>query len=125
MAGSAGTIRAGSPATAAAALRGAENADGRLHFGIVQHVVGRRERRDAVQGEMHLQVAARCDPGERLADIGRQRVRPSADRDVGDRRDDNGRDHVEPFSTWDTGDPAIGDQNRPPYFATAVALRAR
>ena len=59
MAGSAGTIRAGSPATAAAALRGAENADGRLHFGIVQHVVGRRERRDAVQGEMHLQVAAR------------------------------------------------------------------
>ena len=54
------------------------------------------------------------DPGERLADIGRQRVRvhQAGDRDVGgDCRDDNGRDQCRAILHTDTGDPAIGDQN--------------
>ena len=53
-------------------LGSAENADGRLYFGIVQYVVGRRERAYVVQGEMHLQIAAAVvDPGEPLAYVGR------------------------------------------------------
>ena len=67
-------------------FRSAENADGRLHFGILQHVVGRRERGHVVQGEMYLQVAgAVVDPGESLAYLGQQRIRihQTGDRDVG------------------------------------------
>src|SRR4051812_11426401 len=53
----------------------AENADGRLHPGIIEHVVRRNEGRHAVEGEVHLQIAAAMiDAREALADLGRQRA---------------------------------------------------
>ena len=44
--------------------------------GIVEQLVGRGELRDAVEREVHLQVAAAVvDAGEPLADVGGHRVR--------------------------------------------------
>src|SRR4051812_42379175 len=93
----------------------AENADVRLHFGIVEHFVGLRELRYTVQREVHLQVAAAVvGPREALADVGGHRVRidKAVDREV--RRNagyDNRRGDRLAALEADSGGAAIGHQD--------------
>ena len=93
----------------------AEDADVRLHVGIVEQLVGRREFRYAVEREVHLQVAAAVvDAGEPLADVGghRARVDQLVDREVGrDAGDDDRRGDRRAVLEADPGDPAVGDQD--------------
>ena len=94
---------------------GAEDADVRLHFGIVEHFVRRRELRYAVEREVHLQVAAAVvDAGEALADVGGHRVRvdQAVDREVRrDAGDDDRRGDRRAVLEADSGDAAIGHQD--------------